>query len=268
MTRLCKGMVAVIKVLVAGFNGKMGQQTVSMVLKQDDFQLVGVYDPHSSEDSLTAEDAEIKVYHKLSEIPDGLADVWIDFTSPAAVYENVKGALAKHIHPLVGTTGLTDGQTDELQGLARDTKTGGLIVPNFGISAVLLMQFAQQAAKYMPDVEIIEMHHDQKLDAPSGTAINTAKKITEVREKHRQGNPKEEETIPGVRGGDYDGIRIHAVRLPGYVAHEQVLFGGPGEALTIRQDSFDRASFMTGVKLAVKKIKTVTGLKVGLENIL
>ena len=144
----------------------------------------------------------------------------------------------------------------------------GLIAPNFGISAVLLMQFAKQAAKYMPDVEIIEMHHDNKLDAPSGTAINTAKLIAEVREEHQQGNPEETESLDGARGANYEGMHIHSVRLPGYVAHEQVLFGSKGEALTIRQDSFDRESFMTGVALAVEKIGDYNELMVGLENLL
>lgn len=257
-----------IKILVAGYKGKMGQQTVSLILEHEGFELVGVYDPHTSDSLLDKGESQIPAYSKLSAIPNECADVWIDFTSPQAVYENVRAALAKKIHPLIGTTGLSDEQITELQGIAQEISVSGLIVPNFGISAVLLMQFAQQAAKYLPDVEIIEMHHDQKADAPSGTAINTAKRIAEVRKSHHQGNPNEKETIRGVRGGEYDGIRLHAVRLPGYVAHEQVLFGGPGEALTIRQDSFDRASFMTGVALAIEKIDTVSGLRVGLENIL
>lgn len=130
------------------------------------------------------------------------------------------------------------------------------------------MQFAQQAAKYLPDVEIIEMHHDKKLDAPSGTALNTAKLISEVRKQKIQGNPEEKESLIGARGADYEGMRIHSVRLPGYVAHEQVLFGGQGEALTIRQDSFDRISFMSGVAVAVKKIRDYDELLVGLENLL
>ncbi|GBG94865.1 4-hydroxy-tetrahydrodipicolinate reductase [Ligilactobacillus salitolerans] len=254
-----------IKVLVAGFKGKMGQQTVKMVLEHEGFELVGVYDPHAAEEKL---ENNTIVYHDLTKIPHKCADVWVDFTSPRSVYENVQAALTKEIHPLVGTTGLTDAQVENLQHLSAQQKTGGLIVPNFGISAVLLMQFAQQAAKYLPDVEIIEMHHDQKVDAPSGTALNTAKKIAEVRQKRQQGNPQETETLPGVRGADYEGMRIHAVRLPGYVAHEQVLFGGTGEALTIRQDSFDRSSFMTGVALAIKKISGLSGLEIGLENIL
>ena len=129
------------------------------------------------------------------------------------------------------------------------------------------MKFAQEAAKYFPDVEVIEMHHADKKDAPSGTALSTAKLIDQVREPH-ESNPDETESLAGVRGGDYHGIKIHSVRLPGYIAHEQVLFGGAGEALTIRQDSFDRQSFMSGVKVALEKVGDLDHLVVGLEKIL
>lgn len=169
--------------------------------------------------------------------------------------------------PIVGTTGLTDQQEAELKQLAKEKGIGGLIAPNFGMSAVLLMKFAQEAAKYFPDVEIIEMHHEDKKDAPSGTALATAKLIAEVREPHQTATDTTE-SLPGARGGDYQGIKLHAVRLPGYVAHEQVLFGGKGEALTIRQDSFDRSSFMSGVKVALEKAVDLNQLYVGLENIL
>lgn len=263
-----QGVVAVVKIIVAGYQGKMGQQTLTMIEEHKNYQLVGVYDPHASEDTIEVAGKRQAVYHELSAIPAEVADIWIDFTSPQAVYENALAALAKKIHPLIGTTGLSDDQVIQLQEKAQEQNVSGLIVPNFGISAVLLMQFAQQAAKYLPDVEIIEMHHDQKIDAPSGTALSTAQKIAAVRSTRPHKKHPEKETLPGARGGDYQGIKIHAVRLPGYVAHEQVLFGGAGEALTIRQDSFDRASFMTGVALAIEKMETVVGLKVGLENIL
>lgn len=135
------------------------------------------------------------------------------------------------------------------------------------MSAVLLMKFAKEAAKYFPDVEIIEMHHADKKDAPSGTALSTAKLIAENRPEHETA-PEEVESLRNVRGGDYQGIKIHSVRLPGYIAHEQVLFGGNGEALTIRQDSFDRESFMSGVKVALEKVSALNELVIGLENIL
>ncbi|KRM88777.1 4-hydroxy-tetrahydrodipicolinate reductase [Liquorilactobacillus vini] len=261
-----------VKILVAGFKGRMGHTTVEMVLNHPGFELVGVYDPHSIEKNLNEinefSELDVPAYHQLSDIATGKVEVWIDFTSPKAVFENVKFALEHHISPVVGTTGLKDEQVAQLQRIAKKNQVGGLIAPNFGISAVLLMQFAKQAAKYLPDVEIIEMHHDKKLDAPSGTALNTAKMIAEIRSEHYQGNPDETEVLPGARGANFQGMRIHSVRLPGYVAHEQVLFGGPGEALTIRQDSFDRSSFMSGVAVAVSKIGKQHELLVGLENLL
>ncbi len=211
--------------------------------------------------------AGAKIYQSLAEIPDLAADIWIDFTTPKAVYDNVKFALEHHISPVVGTTGMSDEQEAELIKISQKEKVGGLIAPNFGMSAVLLMKFAKEAAKYFPDAEIFEMHHADKKDAPSGTALATAKMIAQNRPEHETA-PDEIETLENVRGGDYQGIKIHSVRLPGYIAHEQVLFGGPGEALTIRQDSFDRESFMGGVKVALEKVDQLDELVVGLENIL
>lgn len=261
-----------INVLVAGFKGKMGATTVQMIIDNPKFKLAAVYDPKAQEKNLNElieyQNQDVIVYRDKEEIATDKIDVWVDFTHPSAVFENVKFALEHGISPVVGTTGLTAQQVTQLQEIASQRKIGGLIAPNFGISAVLLMQFAKQAAKYLPDVEIIEMHHDNKLDAPSGTALNTAKMIAEVRQEHIQGNPQETELLPGARGADYQGMKIHAIRLPGYVAHEQVLFGGKGEALTIRQDSFDRISFMSGVAVAVEKIQKYQELMVGLENIL
>lgn len=257
------------KVLIAGFTGAMGQKAVRLVQRTPGYELVagfaaGLTSTTPSDYDLTD---NVQIFGALEDIQTD-ADIWIDFTLPSVVYPNVKFAIEHGIHPVVGTTGLTDEQVTELQGLAAKQQLGGLIAPNFGMSAVLLMKFAKEAAAYFPDVEIIEMHHDNKADAPSGTALSTAKLIDEVRPKHKQGNPAETESLEGVRGGDYNGIRIHAVRLPGYVAHEQVLFGGPGEALTIRQDSFDRESFMTGVKVAMDNVLGLNELVVGLENVL
>lgn len=256
-----------IKVLVAGFTGSMGQKTVQMVNETDDFVLVGAYNPEIDRNHLQGMGLSdnVKVFSQLDDIQTD-ADVWIDFTVPAAAFENTKFAIEHGIHPVVGTSGLSEDQVKTLQKLAAERQVGGMIAPNFGISAVLLMKFAKEAAKYMPDAEIIEMHHEDKLDAPSGTALSTAQMISEVRGDKPA--PASEETSKGVRGGDYHGIKIHSVRLPGYVAHEQVLFGSKGEALTIRQDSFDRGSFMSGVKIAVPFAAKATELIFGLENIL
>lgn len=256
------------KVLVAGFTGAMGQKAVNLVNSLDNFELVAGMSPTATNDPQKYNlPAGAKIYQSLAEIPDLAADIWIDFTTPKAVYDNVKFALEHHISPVVGTTGMSDEQEAELIKISQKEKVGGLIAPNFGMSAVLLMKFAKEAAKYFPDAEIIEMHHADKKDAPSGTALATAKMIAQNRPEHET-VPDEVETLENVRGGDYQGIKIHSVRLPGYIAHEQVLFGGPGEALTIRQDSFDRESFMGGVKVALEKVDQLDELVVGLENIL
>ncbi|ADZ07024.1 dihydrodipicolinate reductase [Lactobacillus amylovorus] len=256
------------KVLVAGFTGAMGQKAVNLVNSLDNFELVAGMSPTATNDPQKYNlPAGAKIYQSLAEIPDLAADIWIDFTTPKAVYDNVKFALEHHISPVVGTTGMSDEQEAELIKISQKEKVGGLIASNFGMSAVLLMKFAKEAAKYFPDAEIIEMHHADKKDAPSGTALATAKMIAENRPEHETA-PDEVETLENVRGGDYQGIKIHSVRLPGYIAHEQVLFGGPGEALTIRQDSFDRESFMGGVKVALEKVDQLDELVVGLENIL
>jgi 4-hydroxy-tetrahydrodipicolinate reductase len=257
------------KVLIAGAAGAMGQKAVALVNGMDDVKLTAVLAPHMADDQRAKFQLgpDVKIYHSLNEIPEGAADIWVDFTIPAVVYDNVKFAINHGFAPVVGTTGLTDDQEDELIKTSAARHQGGLIAPNFGMSAVLLMKFAKEAAQYFPDVEIIEMHHADKKDAPSGTALSTAKLIDQVRPAH-ESSPHEVSTLDNVRGGDYHGIKIHSVRLPGYVAHEQVLFGGAGEALTIRQDSFDRQSFMSGVKVALEKVLDLDELVVGLENIL
>ncbi|CAH1852122.1 4-hydroxy-tetrahydrodipicolinate reductase [Convivina praedatoris] len=254
------------KIILAGFKGSMGQKALKMIADTPEFDLVGVYSPSADQGAASYGLAEdVAVFNQLDQIKLD-ADIWLDFTTPSAVYQNTRFAIEHGLHPVVGTTGLSDGQEQELIEMSQKQGLGGLIAPNFGLSAVLLMQFAQKAAQYFPDVEIIEMHHEDKKDAPSGTALMTAKMIDEVRPEHEQGHSKE--TLAGVRGGDYHGIRVHAVRLPGYIAHEEVLFGGPGEGLTIRQDSFDRASFMQGVKLAINKVDQLDQLTIGLEKIL
>ncbi|WP_367341715.1 4-hydroxy-tetrahydrodipicolinate reductase [Limosilactobacillus sp.] len=257
------------KVLIAGYNGSMGRKVVNLVQGLDGFSISAVVSPTTTPDDVKelglADD--VKVYKDASEVQDGVADIWVDFTAPGAVYGNTKAAIEHGIKPIIGTTGLSDDQVKELQDLAKQKGIGGLIAPNFGMSAVLLMKFAKEAAEYFPDVEIIEMHHADKADAPSGTALATAKMIDENRPEH-ESSPDKVTTLDNVRGGDYHGIHIHSVRLPGYIAHEQVLFGGPGEALTIRQDSFDRGSFMSGVKVALEHADDLKTLVVGLEKIL
>lgn len=254
-----------IKVLVSGANGRMGQQVVQMVLSDDTLEYVGGVDITSNRD----ESVGYPTYTSLTEaIIAQNPDVLVDFTNPESVRKNVETAINMGVSPVVGTTGLTLADIDYLDKLAKETSIGGIIAPNFAIGAILMMRFSSIAAKYMPNVEIIELHHDKKLDAPSGTAIKTAELIAKEREKIIQGNPDEKETIKGSRGGEFSGFRIHSVRLPGLVAHQEVIFGDQGQTLTIRHDSINRESFMPGVNMAIKKAKNLNGIVYGLENLL
>lgn len=253
-----------IKVIIAGFKGKMGSTAVQMVKEDKDLTLAALLDPFATEDIVDG----VPVFKTKEELIGFSADVWVDFTTPKFAYENTRFALENGFAPVVGTTGFTPEEIEELTALSAEKKLGGLIAPNFAIGAILLMQFAAQAAKYFPNVEIIELHHDKKKDAPSGTAVKTAELISQVRSSVQQGAPDEVETLAGARGAAFDGFRIHSVRLPGLVAHQEVLFGAQGEGLTIRHDSYDRISFMSGVNLAIKEVVKHEKLVYGLEHLL
>jgi len=253
-----------IKVIIAGFKGKMGQAAYKMVTEDPELALAGLLDPFTDEKEV----AGVPVFNAKEELAGLQADVWIDFTTPKVAYENTRFALENGFAPVVGTTGFTPEQIEDLTQLSRQKELGGLIAPNFALGAVLLMQFAAQAAKYFPDVEIIELHHDNKKDAPSGTAIKTAELISKVRTSKQQGAADEEESLAGARGAAFDGMRIHSVRLPGLVAHQEVIFGSQGQGLTLRHDSYDRVSFMTGVNLGIKEVVKRSELVYGLEHLL
>lgn len=262
-----------IRVLVAGALGKMGQEVVRMVTADPELELVGGVEPQRGGRTLGDWAPDLGTQAPcFDSVREGILatnpDVMVDFTTPHVVFDNTRTCIELGVRPVVGTTGMSTEQVAELKSLCQEKKLGGLIAPNFAIGAVLMMKFAAQAAKYLPHVEIIELHHDQKLDAPSGTAIKTAEGISEVRQSTRQGHPEEEETIAGARGGLWDGFRIHSVRLPGLVAHQEVLFGAEGQLLTIRHDSFNRTSFMPGVKLAIKSVMHLQELVYGLDAIL
>ena len=261
-----------IKVLVSGACGRMGQAVVKAVMEDSELQLVGAVEIGAGSDA-----GEMVGMGKRGVIvADDLAkaieaakpEVMVDFTRPDVVYSNAVLAVKKGVSPVIGTTGLSDEAKAGLEALAKEHNTPVFIAPNFAIGAVLMMLMARQAAKYMPEVEIIELHHDKKLDAPSGTALQTAAMISEVRAKHQQGNPEETEKVAGARGANVDGMHIHSVRLPGYVAHQEVIFGGLGQTLTIRHDSLNRESFMPGVCLACKKVRGLSGLVIGLDKVM
>ncbi|HSU80336.1 MAG TPA: 4-hydroxy-tetrahydrodipicolinate reductase [Candidatus Angelobacter sp.] len=262
-----------IKIVVAGPRGKMGSETIHMISREPQFNLVGAVDTkHEGQEvrdleGLPALSAPIytNMEHCLS---NTRPDVLIDFTHPEAGRKHMALALDYNVRPVVGTSGFTEQDVLTFQRQAEEKQLGAIIAPNFAIGAVLMMKWSQMAARYFPDVEIIEQHHDQKRDAPSGTAIKTAEMIKEARSAKKQGHPEEKEMIAGARGAAFDGFRIHSVRLPGLIAHQQVLFGGEGELLTIRHDSMNRLSFMNGVKFATQSVLKLNTLVYGLENLM
>lgn len=248
-----------IKVGVCGALGKMGQEVVQAVTDCPETELVAKIDIASPEMYHTIEAA-----HRVEDI-----DVIIDFTQPKSIFENAKYCLNNGIKIVIGTTGLSDEQIAELKKLSQEKNTGCLIAPNFSTGAVLMMMFAKQAAKYFNNAEIIELHHNQKKDAPSGTAIKTAAMMAEVKEDFAKNNCPETETIEGARGGNsYSNIHIHSVRMPGYIASQEVIFGSSGQIMTIRHDSMDRKCYMQGVLLAVKHVAEKNDFVYGLDNIM
>ncbi|MFW6034873.1 MAG: 4-hydroxy-tetrahydrodipicolinate reductase [Halothermotrichaceae bacterium] len=261
------------RILVNGACGRMGQEVVKTVVNDTKDLLVGACDHvnigEDIKNLLSLDGEEVIVQKDLQQAIDASEpDVIIDFTTPRIVMDNIKTGLKNGIHMIVGTTGITDVDLKNIDKLAEENNVNCLIVPNFAVGAVLMMRFAAEAAKYLNDVEIIELHHDQKLDAPSGTAIKTAELINENRCQDDSNKVDEIEKLEGARGGDSGGINIHSVRLPGMVAHQEVIFGAEGQSLKIRHDSYNRKSFMPGVRLALDNIYKIEGLVYGLEKVM
>jgi len=244
-----------MRVGVLGARGKVGREVCAGVQAAEDMELV----------------AELDLGDPLSALVDAGAELVVDFTHPDAVMANLAFCIENGIHAVVGTTGFDDDRLDQLRAqLGDDPRSGVLIAPNFSIGAILMMRFSAQAAKYYESVEIVELHHPTKADAPSGTAARTARLIAQARREAGLGAPPDATStgIEGARGADVDGIRVHGLRIRGLVAHQEVILGGPGETLTIRHDSLDRASFVPGVLLGLRRIGAVPGLTVGLEAFL
>jgi len=255
----------VIRVLVSGAAGRMGSEVVRTVLAEADMELVCAVDPGRAGDAV-GEGTSLTYEADLAAAIDSTSpQVMVDFTHPSAVAANIGIALSKGVHCVIGTTGLA---TDELERLAARAADGACLfmAPNFAIGAVLMMRFAQQAARYMPHVEIIELHHDRKADAPSGTALRTATLIAEARAEVPETPGRDTEIVQGARGAFVNDVAVHSVRLPGLVAHQEVLFGGQGQTLSLRHDSIDRTSFMPGVVLAIRNVIRHSGLIIGLER--
>ena len=258
-----------IRVGVIGAAGRMGQHVIAAVETAEDLVLTAAVDPRVDELMLGA---EVTIATTVDELPDGVADVLVDFSIAQAAEQHLVPALERGFHLVVGTTGLSA----EALASANDAAIAGpghlLVAANFALGAVLAMRFAEIAAPYFESVEVIELHHAAKRDAPSGTSLKTAERIAAARAMAGLddcADPTESVVIDGARGGRAPGgVRIHSVRLPGLVAHEEILFGGPGEGFTIRHDSYDRISFMAGVLLAVRNIGGRPGVTVGLDPLL
>jgi 4-hydroxy-tetrahydrodipicolinate reductase len=248
-------MTEPIRVGVLGARGRMGEQVCRAVDEADDLDLVAMVDAGDW----------------LFSVADAGAQVLVDFTHPDVVMDNVRFAVDQGIHAVVGTTGFTAERFDTIRTwLADAPQVGVLVAPNFGIGAVLSMKFAQLAARFYESAEIVELHHPGKIDAPSGTAIRTAQLIAEAREAAGLGPAPDatSQSMAGARGAEVDGVHVHALRIAGLVAHQEVVLGTEGETLTIRHDSLHRSSFMPGVLLAVRGIAAHPGLTVGLEPLL
>jgi 4-hydroxy-tetrahydrodipicolinate reductase len=241
-----------IKVAVLGSRGRMGSEVVKAVTEASDLELVAALDLGDSLDALVANGAQVVV----------------DFTTPDSVMANLEFLIKNDINAVIGTTGFDDARIAKIKSLLATSKSGVLIAPNFAIGAVLMMEFATKAAKYFESAEIIELHHPNKVDAPSGTAARTAELMSAARKEVKLSVMPDATTssLPGARGATVGDVPVHSVRLRGLVAHQEVLLGGIGETLTIRHDSIDRVGFMPGVLLGVRQIVNHPGLTFGLEN--
>jgi 4-hydroxy-tetrahydrodipicolinate reductase len=241
-----------IKVGVLGARGRMGSEVVKAITEASDLELVAALDLGDSLDALVSNGAQVVV----------------DFTTPDSVMANLEFLISKNIHAVIGTTGFDDARIAKIKSLLASSKSGVLIAPNFAIGAVLMMEFATKAAKYFESAEIIELHHPNKVDAPSGTAARTAELMSKSRKEAGLAPMPDATTssLDGARGATVGDIPVHSVRLRGLVAHQEVLLGGIGETLSIRHDSIDRVGFMPGVLLGVRQVVSHPGLTFGLEN--
>jgi len=247
-----------IKVAVCGAFGKMGTEVCKAVNDDEGLELAAKID-------ITGD-----AYKSIEEAQkENQIDVLVDFTQPKSIYGNAKYCLSHGIKTVIGTTGLKDDEINRLETLSKENNTGCFIAPNFSTGAVLMMCFAQTAAKYFDNAEIIELHHNQKKDAPSGTAVKTARMMAQAKETFKKGNCPEVETVEGSRGGtSYSGIQIHSVRMPGFMASQEVIFGSDGQVFKIRHDSTDRKCYMPGVLMAVKHVYAENDFVLGLEKLL
>ncbi|MGI5839603.1 MAG: 4-hydroxy-tetrahydrodipicolinate reductase [bacterium] len=263
-----------IRVLVVGACGKTGTEIIKGIRRENDMILAAAVDINGKgQDIGTVIDGRptgIIISDNLAAVlRTAKADVMVDFTHPTAVAANIRMAIMSRTPMVVGTTGLTAAEREEINQMALEQSLGVIIAPNFALGAVLLSHFAAQAARFLPAAEIIERHHSAKADSPSGTALQIAERIRLGRQKlSRPETQDSREIVPGVRGGDVSGVRIHSLRLPGSVAHHEVVFGGLGQTLTLRHDSLSRESFVPGVLLAIRNVRRFQGVVYGIEELL
>ena len=273
-----------IPVLVSGALGRMGREVVNSVLNSPDCELVAAIDINKKNNGenisqlLNLKSSEVFVSNDLEGSLCSISQdyrnqeikpVLVDFTHPDSVFDNTRSAIAYGISPIIGTTGLSPSQINDLSIFAQKAEVGCAIIPNFSVGMVLLQQAASVAAKFYDNIELIEMHHNQKADSPSGTCIKTAEMIEEYPKQYNEGLVKESESLKGVRGGVRDsGLNIHSIRLPGLLAHQVVIMGSPGETYTIRHDTIDRKAYMPGVLQAIRKIGNFKSLIYGLEKLI
>lgn len=263
-----------IKIGVVGALGKMGREVVNAVLKADDMQLVCAVDIRENGadigEIITGKKIGVTIYTNIEEaIAKTNPDVMIDFTQPQGIYDHVCTYIKNKVKSVIGTTGLKEEEIKSLKEQSKENNTGCLIAPNFSTGAVLMMMFSKMAAKYFNNAEIIELHHNQKKDAPSGTAVKTAQMMAEVNENFALNNCPETETIKGARGANANAnVHIHSVRMPGYIASQEVIFGASGQIFKIRHDSMDRTCYMDGVLLATRHVFDKNDFIYGLDNIM
>lgn len=275
-----------IPVVVAGALGRMGAEVVKAVHHAPDCDLVGAIDTTPGKEgadvglelglgelevaiSSDFEGTLCQASQSVRQSGPGGGAVLVDFTHPSVVYEHTRGAIAYGVHPVIGTTGLSPAQLEDLATFAAKASVGGAVIPNFSVGMVLLQQAAAAAARFYDFCELTELHHNRKADAPSGTCIKTAELIEELGKSFNAPQVDEHESLAGCRGGQRDsGLRLHSVRLPGLVAHQEVMFGAPGETYTLRHDTIDRSAYMPGVLLSVRKVRSLEGLLYGLERLL
>jgi 4-hydroxy-tetrahydrodipicolinate reductase len=262
---------SVTKVIVTGAFGRMGRETITALANDSDLDLAGGVAPHASEEylDLPGGGGLIPITHDLETLINRVRPrVMVDFTHPGAAMANVRIALAHKVSPVVGTSGIKPAHLEEIAALSDEAGVGAVVVPNFAVGANLMLHFARIASKFMSAAEIIELHHDKKVDAPSGMATATAREMREARGADFDEANTTTILMDGARGGVEGGIHVHSVRLPGLVAHQEIIFGGLGQILTIRHDSISRESFMPGVVLAVKEVVKRSGLVYGLDRLM